>query len=223
MTRRLTALLALAALATIAALAGCGGGGDDEPTYDPAAVIRCLRIEQVTFGAEDNEEVFIDTGTKREYDPYSTPHYSTEPTSARATLFVRPDLAREALKSGPGRAFAAFVPSGWANGDHATLAEVVGRSGNGAQVDLLFFGSPESAEDAEAGADDQARALERITIAEDTGTAKDVNTAREALREAGGPTVERDGNLLKLWRTEPTDRQDEIVSGCLDRVQEDQT
>lgn len=212
-----TALLALTVLLAAVA-AGCGGGA---PTYEPAAVTRCLQVEGVAVQGPKDPEVSIRTGFERVPAEGRDPPFSRAEKGARASLWVRPDLARDALKSGPGRVVVAYVPSGWEGevNDEAPLEDVVARS----SVDLLFFGSQEGAAQAEEGAGDQARALEEITLGgADVDTAADVNEVRGALREAGGPTVEADGNLLVVWRTVPTAEQEETLSGCLERVVEDE-
>lgn len=215
-------------LAIAAAVAGCGGGGGGETTYKPAAVNRCLRAERVPLQARPDKDVSVEAGHRRVYDRYRTPHYSDEETVAAARLFVRPDLAAAALESGPRRAIAAyvpprFIPRGDESPDSATVGEFAGRRPGAGQVDLLVFGSPASAERAEGGADDQARALEQVTIAgSDAGTGKDVAVVRDALRQAGGPTREREGNVLLLWRTRPQQAERRTITGCLDRVKADQ-
>lgn len=220
----LLAVLAAVAVVTV----GCGGGGEGETTYKPGAVTRCLRVERVPLLARADKDVSVVTGTRRVYDRTVDPPYIDQETAAKAHLFVRPDLAADALKSGPGRAVAAYVPArfiprGDENPDSAKVAQFAGRERGAGQVDLLIYGSPDSAEKAEGGADDRARALEQVTLADnDTGTGKDVATVRQALRQAGGPTVEREGNVLLLWRTKPQQGERKTITGCLDRVKDDQ-
>jgi len=213
-------------LAVLAAAAGCGGGGGGGTTYKPGAVTRCLRVERVPLQARADKDVSVVTGHRRVYDRYSDPPYINEETTASAHLFVRPDLAADALKSGRGRAVAAYVPPGFIpredeSLDRAKVAQFVGRERGAGQVDLLIYGSPASAAKAEGGAGDRARALEQVTIAEGD-SAKEVNTVRQALRQAGGPTVEREGNVLLLWRTTPQQSERKTITRCLDRVKDDQ-
>jgi hypothetical protein len=219
----------LAVIAATAAIAGCGGGGEDDnkpqPTYQPAAVVQCLRIERVPLnGSRPNGEITVKSGrTKRVYDKHNAelndpnfPAYRQQDARAAARRFVRPDLAQEALKSGPGRAWAAYVPI---ENPGMPLKQFAGQVPGRSQVDLLFFGSPASAEDAEPGAGDQARALDLITVSDSVA---DVNKVRSALKAAGGPTVKRDGNLLMIWRTVPQPAEESTIKGCLDRSLKDE-
>ncbi|MCA1569777.1 MAG: hypothetical protein LC798_05530 [Chloroflexi bacterium] len=214
--QRLTLTLVIAAGAV---LAGCGIGGGDPPapTYSPTAVVQCLRASGVDLeDGNPNGDIGIKTGEKRVYDKFSDPPYIEQATTARARRFVRPDLAQDALRSGPGRAWAAYAPS-----SGQPLAQFAGEVPGKSQVDLLFFGSPSSAKDAEPGAGDQARALDLITISGETGDATDVNKVRTALKAAGGPTAKRDGNLLTIWRTVPQPAEESTIKGCMARTLKD--
>jgi len=212
--QRFTPILIVAA----AVLAGCGIGGGDPPapTYSPTAVVQCLRASGVPLTDKPDTEIGIESGGVRlVHDETRTPPTYENETEALARRYVRPDLAQAALMSGPGRVWAAYAPTS------GKLAEFAGEIAGKSQVDLLFFGSPSSAKDAEPGAGDQARALDLITISPRTGTAVDVNTVRTALKAAGGPTAERDGNLLMIWRTVPQPAEQSTIKGCLARVLKD--
>jgi hypothetical protein len=216
--QRPTLLLLIIAAGAVFAGCGIGGGDPPAPTYSPAAVVQCLRASGVELETHkpDAEISIRSGGVRRVFDKYRSPSSYEEDTRALARRFVRPDLAQDALRSGPGRAWAAYAP-----GDGQALAQFAGEVPGKSQVDLLFFGSPSSAKDAEPGAGDQARALDLITISGETGDATDVNKVRTALKQAGGPTAKRDGNLLMIWRTVPQPSEESTIKGCLARTLKD--